>query len=690
MNGGEAESGRGAKARFRISDFGFRISAAACRTFAAGRSLAAGLICRVAVLSCSAAVFASEPPGLTELIRTDSRAPFVHRIGLYDEGGGAINPADKNAPPYSPRATCGKCHEVGTIGHGWHFNAGVSQPKVGAAAAAASASAPAPVSEPAAARTDAGRPGEPWIYTDTATGTQIPLSFRGWPGTYRPEQIGLSAWDFAKMFGRHLPGGGVVFPSEVSDAPGVSRWPLAGGLDIDCLLCHSDDNRHDPAERAKQIERENFKWIPTVSLGLAVVRGDTSKLPDDFDASLGRNPDFPEQQPPRLEYDRSKFDADNRVLFGITRRPSADRCYFCHSVREVGEGAPQPWHTDGDVHLRAGMTCTDCHRNGIDHLIRRGYEGERATSGGAAAETLTCRGCHLGETAEGARSGVEVTSRAGRLGAPVPRHAGLPPYHLGELSCTACHSGPAPGMTAKRFQTSLAHALGIPTRTRHETDDPAFVGPVFLKGADGRLAPHRILRPALWGVRTADGVSPLPAAKTAKLLRKPLADAGRTAGAHGSLTAEQITAGLKAIAPSLKEGEQAVYLAEEQVHSLSAGGALAAAKDEQAKFYAWPIAHDVRPAGASLGAGGCVDCHADDAPFYAGRTAEAAAVGTGAAAGTTMLEARGVDATLARSWNRSMRWRGAFKLAACIGVGVIAWFALAKGLTACACWVGRS
>ncbi|MCC7291384.1 MAG: hypothetical protein IT449_04895 [Phycisphaerales bacterium] len=669
-----------ARARFRISDFGFRISVAV------GRAPAAGLVCLAALLSCCAEGFASEPPEQAELIRTDSRSPFVHRIGLYDEGGGAINPADKNAPPYSPRATCGKCHEVGTIGHGWHFNAGVTGSTQGAAAASGSAQE----SEPPSVRTGTGRPGEPWIYTDAATGTQIPLSFRGWPGTYRPEQIGLTAWEFAKSFGRHLPGGGVVFPSEVADPPGVSRWPLAGGLDIDCMLCHSDDNRHDPAERAKQIERENFRWIPTVSLGLAVVRGDTSKLPDDFDASLGPNPDFPEQQPPRLEYDKSRFDADHRVLLGITKRPSADRCYFCHSVREVGEGAPQPWHTDDDVHLRAGMTCTDCHRNGIDHMIRRGYEGEPTRSGDAAAGTLTCRGCHLGETAAGAALLADATARPGRLGAPTPLHAGLPSYHLEELSCTACHSGPAPGMAAKRFQTSLAHALGIPTRTRHELDDPAIVGPVFLKGADGRLAPHRVLRPAMWGARTAEGIAPLAVAKVARMLRKPLADAGRTPGSNGPLTPDQITAGLKAIAPSMTAGEQALYLADEQAYSLAADGSLVAVKDERAKLYAWPIAHDVRPAAASLGAGGCVDCHADDAPLYAGRTVDASAGGTGEAAGTTMLDARGVDAALARSWNRSMHWRGAFKVAACIGLGVVAWFALAKGLTACANWMGRS
>lgn len=112
----------------------------------------------VLALTIVAPVFAQEPKEEgVELLRSDSRAPFVHRIGLYDERGGAIDPADPDAAPYSPRATCGKCHEVGAIGRGWHFNAGHAE-------------------------VPSGRPGEPWIYADPSTGTQIPLSYRGWRG----------------------------------------------------------------------------------------------------------------------------------------------------------------------------------------------------------------------------------------------------------------------------------------------------------------------------------------------------------------------------------------------------------------------------------------------------------------------------------------------------------------------------
>ncbi len=91
----------------------------------------------------------------------DSRRDFVHWIELRDGSGKPIDPADPASPPYSPRETCGKCHDYGLISQGHHFNANA----IGGTS---------------------GRPGEPWIWTDRRSGTQIPLSYRRWPGTYHP------------------------------------------------------------------------------------------------------------------------------------------------------------------------------------------------------------------------------------------------------------------------------------------------------------------------------------------------------------------------------------------------------------------------------------------------------------------------------------------------------------------------
>jgi hypothetical protein len=402
-----------------------------------------------------------------ELLKSDSGAPYVHRITLYDHDGAAIDPEDEFTGPYSPRMTCAKCHPYAEISHGWHFNA-------------PDGSVPA------------GRPGEPWLLVDPQTGTQIPISGRGWPGTFKPEDVGLTNWDFVMRFGRHFPGGGYGEPSSeprsVSErnpepeAPAGAnlqsvseranpRWNVSGRLEIDCMFCHAADQQHDPAEQASQIEKENFKWAPTAALGLAVVRGEARKAPDDWDPMMPPDPDFPEKSGPRLVWDRSRFDPDNRVLLNITRRPPAERCYFCHSFREVGSEANQGIAAAQDVHLAAGLTCVDCHRNGLDHMIVRGYRTEAQERGRPEIAVFSCEGCHLGV---GGGDGAE-TVLGGRYGAPHPLHKGLPPVHFEKLTCTACHSGPWPEMNAKRFQTALAHGLGLASRERTDDDPPRSV-----------------------------------------------------------------------------------------------------------------------------------------------------------------------------------------------------------------------
>src|SRR5207248_1396865 len=65
---------------------------------------------------------------------TGSRTRYTHRITLYDERDVAIAAPkpdakpDPTTPPFSTMKTCGKCHEVNAIEHGWHFNA--ADPKV--------------------------------------------------------------------------------------------------------------------------------------------------------------------------------------------------------------------------------------------------------------------------------------------------------------------------------------------------------------------------------------------------------------------------------------------------------------------------------------------------------------------------------------------------------------------------------
>lgn len=591
-----------------------------------------------------------------DLLRTDSRTPFVHRLTLYDENGTAIDPSDEPVRPYSPRATCSKCHDYSIISHGLHFNA----------------------NDPAMA---AGRPGEPWIFVDPATGTAAPLSYRAWPGVHPPAALGLTAWQFTLHFGRHLPGGGPGQPDPVAlrESKPEHRWSVSGALEIDCLTCHAASGSYDMSEAARQIERQNFRWAPTAAAGLAVVRGEARRLPDNFDPDAPPNPDRPGQQPPKVFYDAARFDADGRVFFDLVRKPPLERCYYCHTNQQVGQDAPPAWHHDGDVHIRAGMQCSDCHRNGIDHNMARGFEGD--TAGHELAPALTCVGCHM-----------DTGPSGGRFGAPIPEHYGLPPVHFERLSCTACHSGPWPEMDTPRWLTSMAHSLGTTSRTRGPHQPPAIVAPVFARSeTSGKIEPHKQTWPAYWGVKSGEGVSPLPievVRKAAKKALPPVAAKEAERDVERAFTDEQILAMLDALAADKSVSGTPVYIRYGRLHEKLDGG-LHSSEHAAAVPYRWSLAHDVRPARQALGARGCGDCHSEQGAIYFGRVVVDTPVGVAGPQPLTMVALRGDSERLARSWIFPFENRTAFKFVGFACVMILAatlWVHLAAALRA---WLGR-
>ena len=296
------------------------------------------------------------------------------------------------SPPSRPSRTRRRRHAVvvtttNTISHGWHFNAFFPD-------------------------TEDGRAGEPWIWTDDRTGTQLPLSYRDWEQGYDPRKLGLSSFEMTRHFGARIPGGGLgVAPAvenatenptsdesangeDSADEPAQvpSRWELTGSLEVDCMVCHAVSGAYDFNNRREQIEHENFAWAPTAGLRLGSIEGDVSRIRD------GAAADDPATQEklPQVTYDARRFAPDGTVFMDLVRKPPSNSCYQCHSNRHVdASGIQQRWVHDDDVHLRAGMSCVDCHRNGIDHDIVRGFSGEENPSGQSVV-TLSCAGCHLG------------------------------------------------------------------------------------------------------------------------------------------------------------------------------------------------------------------------------------------------------------------------------------------------------
>ncbi|MCH8859440.1 MAG: hypothetical protein IID54_07685, partial [Proteobacteria bacterium] len=324
----------------------------------------------------------------------------------------------------------------------------------------------------------------------------------------RPEEVGLSPWDFTKRFGSHSPGGDL---GELDETDGVevdreSRWEVSGHLEVNCLACHNTSIHQDQSEWAAQIDNENFQWAATAASGMAFVPGAAKDLPIWHDIYSGPYLDYEDIEAPSVHYNESIFARDGKVVFEVTGRPDDERCLFCHSTSLTGHGSPEKWQTDIDIHITAGMQCVDCHRNGLDHMITRGYEGEAEEREDPSIATLSCTGCHLG--AEGGVGPLQ----GGRFAAPKPLHKGMPPVHFEKMSCTSCHSGAWPGDTAQQARISRIHRLGVHGPGGVESNFPHVATPVFMRGEDGKIAPHNVLWPSFWGYREAGGdeVTPIP------------------------------------------------------------------------------------------------------------------------------------------------------------------------------------
>ncbi|MBP1654486.1 MAG: hypothetical protein H6Q28_1042, partial [Bacteroidetes bacterium] len=531
--------------------------------------------------------------------------------------------------PFSTKQTCRKCHEYERIAGGWHFNAADS--------------------------VHHGRAGEPWIMVDKLAATQIPLSYRGWTGTYHPEAVGLTTFGFLGVFGRHLPGGGVGENDRLQDLDDYMRWQVSGTLEINCQSCHNGDPAHNQAEYGVQVLRQNFRWAAAAASGFATVQGSALEMPDNYDLYSVVPPERSGVLPPTVTYNAARFDVANRVLFDVPRRMSQTQCAFCHSAKVVDPSVSERWEGDEDVHIAAGMECVDCHRNGVDHRMIRGYAREAAETGRPAAASFTCAGCHIGV------DGAEVPME-GRRGAPRPQHLGIPPVHFEKLACTACHSGPWPRESTYFAKTSRAHALGIPKADKADSALPHVATPVFAMQDDGTYAPHNLLWPAFWASETPEGFIPIAPARVSPLVKEVLErDTNRVVGKWPVLTDAEIIQVLAGLAGPDSVAARVAYVTGGKVCTVGEDGVLEWREEEAAKPYLWPIAHDVRPKTRSLGIRGCSDCHATDAPFHFGSVAVASPFAAVEASHRVMTEYQETNRVSAWLFSMSFLFRPGLK-----------------------------
>jgi hypothetical protein len=161
----------------------------------------------------------------------------------------------------------------------------------------------------------------------------------------------------------------------------------------------------------------------------------------------------------------------------------------------------------------------------------------------------------------------------------------------------------------------------------------------------------------------------VPEAELSEAERKKLDELTAQKKVEGFQT--KLAEALTSLAKDQTEGTP-VYVSGGKAYRLSAEGKVETFAHPAAEPYAWPLAHDVRPAHQSLGIHGCWECHSDGAPIFYGTVTAIGPAPDPAPVTAAMHELQKLDTLMMTAWNQSFRARPLFKVFAFAAVGVTA------------------
>jgi formate dehydrogenase gamma subunit len=576
---------------------------------------------------------------------------------LRDESGNVIDPAKgiNDTVPYSPKQTCGAtgCHNYAKITEGFHFTQGKGE-KVPEAMAKRYAWVSSP-----------GNYGGNWcspapLYRQLA----LKKNTSAW-------EIDMTSFDFVTATcGNCHPGGGPLeydrdgkrYDTRMQDHESglvsggengldgdyyKARWSETGVIEADCLLCHMPE--YDYTKRNNELANLNFRWAATVGSGFGSVTGKVSA-----------------GEKPTVSYDKSKFDADGNVLLHIASEPRNETCLKCHAKPDWKKRGAS-YSTRTDVHMAAGLRCVDCHAAGSKaadssirgneiHQIGKGDDPSGSVRNDLDNTVRSCESCHI----DGWRN------------APRATHAWLPSLHLNKIACQTCHIptrtvksalvqasdvyNPAPRITpaGKHIWTFYDQEMNFWNHYGElelftSKDQPTNITRPTLIRYKGKIYPSNRVHSAwvgfeeqgktglnqlfmkdfyqMWAQHQAD-----PEKKYPELTK--ITDDNKD-GVIEVNSAEEIDALLTATKAYLTTtgfslaNRRLVWVSDSKAYYSSTEVRDLPREEYEATAYAsvYKFSHDIAPAKAALGSGGCTDCHSSGSSFFKGAVLDAAFTG---------------------------------------------------------------
>jgi hypothetical protein len=555
-------------------------------------------------------------------------------FNLYDEDGILIDPVhnlnvDK---PYSPKQTCGKCHDYDKITQGFHFQQGKDEQATGTFADryqwvtspgnyGGNWCSPAPIYRYLSKKNNESARDMDMTSFDFITATCGSCHPGG--GSMEYDRSGLR-YD-KQMNTMHYTAGGINnFDGDYYKA----HWDRTGVVEGDCNFCHLPE--YDYKTRNKNLDKWNFRWMATAGSGFATVEGSVK-----------------DTIPVTVKYDVSKFEADGKIALHLVREPRNETCLNCHAKPQWKKrGASFTVRTD--VHIAKGVKCVDCHASGsmaVDDRIR-GKEVHQFGKGDDPSGNVhndldntmrTCTDCHT----------------TGYLNAPIAKHAWLPSLHLTRIACQTCHIperevksalvqvsdiynpgtkiSPAPKYIWTFYDQNMNYwnhygELNMFTNKDQPTDP--FV-PQYAK-YKGQIFPVNPVHSAWPGIYT-EGKKGLNQPKMKDVFgmwtahrkdKTKYPELDKIKDDNGDSipevnTAEEIDAFINSMTAHLKNsgydltGKQIVWVNDDRMYLNGKNFRMLDKETWESSPYAsvYKYSHDVAPAKAGLGANGCTDCH---------------------------------------------------------------------------------
>lgn len=545
-----------------------------------------------------------------------SQTPSYEKIILRGFDGSPLTLESKI--PYSPKKTCGACHDYTLITNGYHFQQGRTD---GTGKIIVS---------------DTYDSKYPWnlssgMYGKLSMAYLNPVQLAKKANQHSSE-IDKSSFFFVQNCGSCHPGGGwgeydrkgylyydeanKNFGYEISGDNPLSDgdytpfnngetifrapWDRSGVNEADCLICHL--RGYQWKERGAALKGRFLKYGPSVGAGWATVKLSQDEA-GNLKAALGD-----------IDYTKKEVADFENLHLQILKRPPDENCLSCHAISD-GRRRGRDWNPETDAHKAKGFDCLSCHPGNKEHNFAKGNSIQQTVRDDLDDTMNSCEDCHYRRK----------DRRAPRFPHP------FSPRHMRRIACQTCHIPYQPAPAELVFDhasgDTLIHETSrflsfdpLDPKRSHPGTTPGIWCPAF-RDFKGKIVPVKPAIAIYWGDldEKTDVVRPLPLWKIRELKKPSLKDDDGD-GIPEVNSLDEIKSFLLALKGKDRFGNpianQPVLMKGGFLYRLDKKGTIEKLQHDQARPIDFSLSHNVRSGSLAIGSGGCKDCHIRNSPFF--------------------------------------------------------------------------